>query len=407
MRKQNRNLPNSHFPEREHTVTILGSTGSIGCQTLDIIRLYPEFFRAEALTANTSWEKLAEQALEFRPSLVVIADPQYFEPLRDALAGSGIRVLAGEEGLIEAATLPEIDFVVGAMVGYSGLRPTIAALQEEKTVALANKETLVVGGEIIQKILKKSRRRLLLPVDSEHSAIFQCLMGEDPATVSKIILTASGGPFRNLSKDRLQRVTVEQALAHPNWHMGPKVTVDCATMMNKGFEMIEARWLFNMSPEDIKVIIHPESIIHSMVEFIDGSVKAQLSYPDMRLPIEVAMCYPRRREIPLKPLNLADIGSLTFENPDMLRFPLLGLAYAASNAGGLVPALMNAANEVAVDAFLKRQISFTDLSTIVTATVKSAKGTVKGVEVTPETIAEAHLEGTKIALELIEKKSQI
>lgn len=391
----------THPSDKIRNITILGSTGSIGIQTLDIIRQYPEMFHAEVLTANSSWEKLASQALEFRPSMVVIADEDYYDKLKEALDGSGIMVLAGEEGLVEAATLPQVDLVVGAMVGYCGLLPTVAALSEGKTVALANKETLVVGGEIIDKILKRSRRDLLLPVDSEHSAIFQCLKGEDPESVSKIILTASGGPFRNYSKEALAKVTVEQALNHPNWKMGPKVTIDSATMMNKGFEMIEARWLFGKSPEDIEVLIHSESIIHSMVEFVDGSVKAQLSMPDMHLPIEIALCYPERKAFPVRRLNLAEIGELTFEKPDMLRFPLLGLAYAVADAGGLVPALMNAANEVAVGAFLNKKIKFTDISTVVTATVKSAKGSVKGIEVTPISIAEAHLEGMRIALELI------
>lgn len=382
----------------------MGSTGSIGCQTLDIIEHYPELYKAEVLTANRNWEKLARQALQFRPSMVVIADEQFHAPLAETLRNAGIRVLAGDESLKVAATLPEVDIVIGALVGYSGLPSTIEALEEGKTLALANKETLVVGGEIIEKIVQRKGKRIL-PVDSEHSAIFQCLWGEEPESVSKIILTASGGPFRKYTREQLQHVTVGQALAHPNWDMGAKVTIDSATMMNKGFEMIEARWLFSKSPSDIEVVVHPESIIHSMVEFIDGSVKAQLGLPDMRLPIEVAISYPHRinlRERLNSPrLNLMNMAALTFEKPDMDKFPLLKLAYEAAQTGGLVPALMNAANEVAVRYFLERKIGFTQISGLVIKVVEDFSHQFNGLPVTLENIARTHKEGTEIALRTV------
>ena len=384
-------------------VAVMGSTGSIGTQTLDVMRRYPERFEAVALTAGRNWQLLASQALEMRPKLVVIADTRFYQPLVEALAGSGIRVLAGAEALCEASTLPEVDVVVGALVGYSGLRSTIAALEDGKQMALANKETLVVAGSLIEGILRRTGRRIL-PVDSEHSAIFQCLYGEDPASVARIILTASGGPFRKYAKSDLCKVSVAQALAHPNWDMGAKVTIDSATMMNKGFEMIEARWLFNMAPRDIEVVVHPESIVHSMVEFADGSVKAQLGLPDMRLPIEVALSYPERlnlRERLSAPrLDLTKTGALTFEAPDADKFPLLDLAYRAAEEGGLVPAVMNAANEVAVRSFLEEKIGFCAISDIVTRTVDRLSDACRDAVVTPDSIAEAHREGTKIALSL-------
>lgn len=385
----------------------MGSTGSIGTQTLDIVRAFPDRFRVEALTACKNWQLLAKQTLEFKPRMAVIADEQYFGPLSDALKDTDTEVLAGKEGLIAAAIIPESDMVVAALVGYSGLSSTIAALEAGKTVALANKETLVVGGEIVSRIADRFHRRLILPVDSEHSAIFQCLWDEDPDSVSRIILTASGGPFRTFSKEQLARVTIEQALSHPNWRMGAKVTIDSATMMNKGFEMIEACWLFDKAPSDIEVVVHPESVIHSMVEFVDGSVKAQMSVPDMHIPISVALGYPERLPQHHMRLDLTKGGCLTFEKPDLLRFPLLGLAYAAAEAGALVPALMNAANEEAVRAFLDRKIGFADISSIVIATVNAAKAEFKGEEVTLASIADAHREGTEIARRYIERKSEL
>ncbi|MCH5217475.1 MAG: 1-deoxy-D-xylulose-5-phosphate reductoisomerase [Muribaculaceae bacterium] len=393
---------NSSSGSARRRVAVMGSTGSIGRQTLDIIGAFPGEFEAVALTANTNWEALAAQALSHRPALVAIADEQCLEPLREALAGTGIRVAAGKEALVEAATLEEADTVVGALVGYSGLDSTIAALEAGKSVALANKETLVVAGEIISRIVSRKKKRII-PVDSEHSAIFQCLWGEQPRAASRIILTASGGPFRTLSRSRLENVTLSQALSHPNWNMGMKVTIDSATMMNKGFEMIEARWLFDMAPQDIEVLVHPESIVHSMVEFVDGSVKAQLGLPDMHLPIAVALGYPHRLDLlgkmGTRRLNLAEIGKLTFETPDFNKFPLLSLAYAAAERGGLVPALMNAANEVAVKAFAEGRIGFNDISRVVISTVNDTKGAFRDEAVTLASIAEAHKEGTKIAFE--------
>lgn len=400
MMMENKNLSGA-FPRN---LAVMGSTGSIGCQTLDVVARYPHKFKIKALTAHCNWKLLAEQALEFVPDLVVIADEQYYSPLKAALSGSTIKVLAGKEALIEAATLPDVDYVVGALVGYSGLPSTVAALEAGKHVALANKETLVVAGELIEKIVNRKGKRIL-PVDSEHSAIFQSLFGEKREALSRIILTASGGPFRTFTPAQLQNVTVGQALKHPNWDMGAKVTIDSATMMNKGFEMIEARWLFDIAPEKIDVVVHPESVVHSLVEFIDGSVKAQLGLPDMRLPIEVALSYPYRLDLlattGARSLNLAEIGRLSFERPDTDKFPLLSLAYHAAEKGGLVPAVMNAANEVAVKAFLEEKIGFTDISRMVIDIVEKIGPRFSGTEVSPESIAAAHDEGTKIAQSLI------
>ena len=391
-------------------LTIMGSTGSIGTQTLEIARAYPERFRVTALTACTNWELLARQALEFHPRMVVIADATYFSRLEEELKHTGIEVMAGEQYLDVAATLPETDIVVGALVGYSGLASTIAALKADKTVALANKETLVVAGEIINSLVKEHGKRIL-PVDSEHSAIFQCLLGEDEADVSSLILTASGGPFLHLDRNALENVTLEQALAHPNWNMGPKVTIDSATMMNKGFEMMEARWLFNRRPDEIRILVHPESIVHSMVEFTDGSVKAQLGIPDMRIPIAVALAYPGRLDLTeragLRHLNLAETGKLTFMKPDFDRFPLLRLAYEAAEKGGLVPAILNAANEVAVKAFLNREIRFCGIGEIVEKTVMKFTTEAAKESVTLLNIANAHNEGTKFAQSLIAGESTL
>lgn len=387
-------------------LSVMGSTGSIGSQTLDIVAHYPEKFEVVALTANSNWEKLAAQARKFRPQAVVISDERYYGNLKESLSEVPVRVMAGKEALVEAATMEASDIVVGALVGYSGLPSTLAALEADKTVALANKETLVVAGELIEKIIDRKGKRIL-PVDSEHSAIFQCLQGEESGTLSKIILTASGGPFRTFTKEMLRNVTVEEALQHPNWHMGAKVTIDSATMMNKGFEMIEARWLFHTKPSHIEVLVHPESIVHSMVEFIDGSVKAQLGLPDMRLPIEVALSYPDRLDLKKRlstpSLCLSKTGSLTFEKPDMEKFPLLSLAYETARNGGLEPAVMNAANEVAVKAFLEKRIGFMEIAETVISTVEKTGGALKGQELTTESIAAAHKEGTKVAEEKIKE----
>lgn len=381
----------------------MGSTGSIGTQTLDIVGRYPGLFQIDALTANTNWQLLASQALHFKPRMVAIAGMDYYPSLSEALAGSGIEVLCGEEGLQAAATLPSTDIVVGALVGYSGLPSTIAALESGKSLALANKETLVVAGQLITEIVRRKGKRIL-PVDSEHSAIFQCLWGEDPAQISKIILTASGGPFRKYPAKDLKDVTPQQALNHPNWDMGAKVTIDSSTMMNKGFEMIEARWLFSRQPSDIEVVVHPESVVHSMVEFRDGSVKAQLGLPDMRLPIAVALGYPDRLSLLDtafdQRLNLASYGSLTFEEPDMEKFPLLRLAYEVAEVGGLAPALMNAANEVAVRAFLNNEIGYTDIARIVADVVETLSPRFENEVISVDNIAAAHSEGIIFARNL-------
>lgn len=353
-------------------ISVLGSTGSIGTQTLDIIRQYPDRFKAVALTARSNWQLLAEQAKEFLPSLVVIADQKLYAPLRDALAGFPVEVAAGEEAIAVAAALPEADVALTALVGYSGLKPTVAAIGAGKTIALANKETLVAGGPVVNALLKNSESSII-PVDSEHSAIFQCLAGETTREARKILLTASGGPFRTLPAERLATVSVKDALSHPNWSMGAKVTIDSASMMNKGFEMIEAHWLFGCPADKIEILVHPQSIVHSMVEFNDGSIKAQLGIPDMHLPIRYAIGYPQR--LPDQPENALDfktVTTLTFEAPDFEKFPMLGYAFDAIRQGGNMPAVLNAANEVAVARFLKEEIRFTDIPRLAAMTMQRA-----------------------------------
>lgn len=352
-------------------IAILGSTGSIGTQTLDIIEEYPERFHASVLTARRQWELLARQARKFMPKRVVIADHSPYAPLKEALSDLPIDVAAGEKAIAEAATLNQVDIVVTAMVGYSGLIPTIEAIKAGKTIALANKETLVVAGEIITRMIKESPSEII-PVDSEHSAIFQCLVGEKTSQARKIILTASGGPFRNMSREQLENVTVADALKHPNWDMGAKVTIDSASMMNKGFEMIEARWLFGCPPDKIEVVVHPQSIVHSMVEFNDGSIKAQLGVPDMHLPIRYALGYPERLSTDAPGLTLSQYSNLTFQAPDYGKFPLLAYAFDAIKAGGNMPCLMNAANEKGVAAFLAGRIRFTDMPRIVSHVMENA-----------------------------------
>ena len=351
-------------------IGVLGSTGSIGTQTLDIIAEYPDMFRASVLTARRQWRLLAEQALRFRPDLVVIADEGHYADLRDALAGSGVEVAAGKKAVEEAAAYGATDTVVTAMVGYSGLLPTISAIKAGKTIALSNKETLVVAGQLITGLCREYGVDIV-PVDSEHSAIFQCLVGECREEMRKIILTASGGPFRKLSKERLSEVTPADALKHPNWDMGAKVTIDSASMMNKGFEMIEARWLFDCRPDQIEVAVHPQSIVHSMVEYRDGSVKAQLGVPDMHTPIRYALSYPKRLHTEARPMRLEDYATLTFERPDMEKFPLLGYAFEAIAKGGTMPCILNAANEIAVQAFLDGKIRFTDMPVIARHTMEA------------------------------------
>lgn len=350
-------------------IAILGSTGSIGRQTLDIIAEYPQLFKAHLLVANTSSDLLIEQARRFKPQRVIIGEPTLYPTVRDALADLPIEVECGHAAIAQAVTSDEVDTVVTAMVGYSGLESTIAAIGAGKRIALANKETLVVAGELITKLLSQSDS-VLYPVDSEHGAFYQCLVGERLQDVSKLILTASGGPFRATPIRDLATKRASDALKHPNWSMGAKITIDSATMMNKGFEMIEARWLFGICPEQIEIVVHPQSIVHSMVEFCDGSVKAQLGLPDMHLPIRYALGLPGSRlSTPNYKMSLADYATLTFEQPDFEKFPLLDTAYRAADAGGTVPCMMNAANEIAVAAYLRDAIGFNDIHRIVEATI--------------------------------------
>jgi 1-deoxy-D-xylulose-5-phosphate reductoisomerase len=350
-------------------IAILGSTGSIGTQTLDVVRQHPKEFSVYALSAHRSIDLLIKQALEFNPAVVCIADETYYRPLCEALSDLPIRVMAGEKALAEMVTIPQIDVVVAAMVGYAGLRPTIEAIKAKKTIALANKETLVVAGEIIDR-LAKCYKVDILPVDSEHSAIFQSLVGEDMASVEKLLLTASGGPFRNFSLQQMQHVSAAEALRHPNWEMGAKITIDSASMMNKGFEMIEARWLFDIPVDKIQVLVHPQSVVHSAVQFIDGSVKAQLGTPDMRMPIQYALTYPKRWMSDVPRLDLFATQSLTFERPDLKRFPNLDLAYQAIHIGGNMPCVLNAANEVVNLAFREGRCGFLQMSEVIAQTMQ-------------------------------------
>ena len=344
-------------------IAILGSTGSIGTQTLDVIRRHRDIFEVEMLSAGSNTALLAEQALEFDAGSVVIGDESKYKELADALQPKGIKVFTGTDSLCALAAADNVDMVVGAMVGFAGLEPTLAALKAGKTVALANKETLVAAGSIVTRTMRENGGAIL-PVDSEHSAIFQCLLGANGNPAVKIHLTASGGPFRTWTKEQIASATASMALKHPNWSMGAKVTIDSATMMNKGFEVMEARWLFDMEPSKINVVVHPQSIIHSMVEFEDGAVIAQMGCPDMREPIGLALAFPYRVSVGNKKLDFAQLSDLSFESPDLGRFPCLGLAYEAIKRGGNAPCALNAANEVAVAAYLKGQISFYDIARI-------------------------------------------
>lgn len=352
-------------------IAILGSTGSIGTQALDVIRLHPDDFEAYVLTAGNNAELLIRQAREFVPDSVVIADESHYDKVRRSLADLPVKVYAGAEALCQAVESSAIDIVLTAMVGFAGLRPTVRALKARKPIALANKETLVVAGQLIMR-LAMEQRVPILPVDSEHSAIFQCLAGEGSNAVEKILLTASGGPFRRFTPEQLARVTAADALRHPNWTMGEKITIDSATLMNKGFEMIEAHWLFGLAPSQVEVVVHPESIVHSAVQFADGAVKAQLGAPDMRLPIQYAFSYPRRLPLAVERIDLFTISALHFERPDVGRFPCLGLAYEAIERGGNMPCVLNAANEVANLAFRKEHIAFTDIPEIIGRTMREA-----------------------------------
>ena len=352
----------------KQTVAILGSTGSIGTQTLDVIDRHSELFEVYALTAHSNIDLLVEQARIYRPEVVAIADERHYKTLREALDGLPIKVFAGADSICQIAAMSPIDTVVTAMVGYSGLLPTVRAIEAGKKIALANKETLVVAGELVTDLALRNRVDIV-PIDSEHSAIFQCLVGENENSVEKLILTASGGAFRDTPKDDLRLATAADALRHPTWKMGAKITIDSATMMNKGFEVIEARWLFDIPIDKIEVIIHPQSIVHSMVQFCDGSIKAQLGQPDMRHPIQYALTFPDRLDAQVERANLADIHQLTFERPDYEKFRNLRLAYDALRRGGNIPCILNAANEVAVDAFLKGKIGFFAMSDIIEQTI--------------------------------------
>ena len=352
----------------KQTVAILGSTGSIGTQTLDVIDRHSELFEVYALTAYSNIDLLVEQAKRYRPEVVAIADERHYKTLREALDGLPVKVFAGADSICQIAAMSPIDTVVTAMVGYSGLLPTVRAIEAGKKIALANKETLVVAGELVTDLALRNRVDII-PIDSEHSAIFQCLVGENENSVEKLILTASGGAFRDTPKDDLRLATAADALRHPTWKMGAKITIDSATMMNKGFEVIEARWLFDIPIDKIEVIIHPQSIVHSMVQFCDGSIKAQLGQPDMRHPIQYALTFPDRLNAQVERANLADIHQLTFEKPDYEKFRNLRLAYDALRRGGNIPCILNAANEVAVDAFLKGKIGFFAMSDIIEQTI--------------------------------------
>jgi len=344
-------------------IAILGSTGSIGRSALEVIAGFPDRFRVAYLSANRNIDLLREQINTFRPKGVVVCDPDRAAALRSSV-GHTVEVLSGEDGLLEAAGREDVDVVLSALVGFAGLKPTLRAVEAGKIVALANKETLVVGGELIMKSVRAGRARLL-PVDSEHSAIFQCLQGEDPASVERLVLTASGGPFLNIGREKFPGVTVEEALNHPTWRMGNKITIDSATLMNKGLEVIEAFWLFGVPLEKIQIVIHPQSIVHSMVEFVDGSMKAQLGIPDMKLPILYALAYPDRPAMNSRRIDFDTLRELTFHPPDTEKFECLPLAFRALRMGGTAPAVMNAANEVAVRMFLDGELPFSAIPSVI------------------------------------------
>ena len=356
---------------KKRTIAILGSTGSIGTQTLQVVEEHPDKFEVYAITANTRVDELIEQARKFLPEAVVIADESKYPKLKEALADLPIKVYGGYESICQIVESKPIDVVVTAMVGFSGLRPTINAIKAGKAIALANKETMVVAGELINELAMKYQTPIL-PVDSEHSAIFQCLAGEMHNKVEKLILTASGGPFRTFTKEQLEHVTRQQALKHPNWSMGAKITIDSASMMNKGFEVMEAKWLFGVGAEDIEVVVHPQSVIHSMVQFGDGAIKAQLGTPDMRLPIMYALTYPVRLPSSFERIDWNTLKELTFEKPNLELFPNLRHAYTALAEGGNIPCVVNAANEICVAAFLEERIKFTDMPKLIERAMEKA-----------------------------------
>lgn len=354
--------------EKKH-VAILGSTGSIGTQTLEVIKSHPDKFEVEVLTAQNNFDLLIQQALEFRPNCVVIVNENHYQKVKDALLATDVKVFAGEKALGQVVEMDSIDVVLTALVGYSGLLPTIKAIEAGKQIALANKETLVVAGELITQLAREKGVNIY-PVDSEHSAIFQCLVGEFHNPIEKLILTASGGPFRGKTREFLKYVTKEQALKHPNWDMGAKITIDSASLMNKGLEVIEAKWLFGVTQEQIEVIVHPQSIIHSLIQFEDGSIKAQLGLPDMRIPIQFALSYPERLKADFPRFDFANYPSLTFEQPDVETFRNLKLAFQALKQGGNAPCILNAANEIAVAAFLRDEIGFLEMSDLIEETLQ-------------------------------------
>ena len=356
---------------KKRSIAILGSTGSIGTQTLQVVEEHPDKFEVYAITANTRVDELIQQARKFMPEAVVIADESKYPQLKEALADLPIKVYGGYESICQIVESKPIDIVVTAMVGFSGLRPTINAIKAGKAIALANKETMVVAGELINELAMKYQTPIL-PVDSEHSAIFQCLAGEMNNRVEKLILTASGGPFRTFTKEQLEHVTVQQALKHPNWSMGAKITIDSASMMNKGFEVMEAKWLFGVGAEDIEVVVHPQSVIHSMVQFGDGAIKAQLGTPDMRLPIMYALTYPTRLSSSFERIDWNTLKELTFEKPNLELFPNLQHAYTAIAEGGNIPCVVNAANEICVAAFLEERIKFTDMPKLIARAMEKA-----------------------------------
>ena len=360
--------PDEMPPPQKKRIGLFGSTGSIGKQTLDVVRSNPNLFSVSILTAYSNHELLIEQALSFMPSVVVITDSARYKAVYEALSGKGIKVMAGELALEEAASMDCYDLMMAAIVGFAGLKPTLSAIEAGKTIALANKETLVVAGDVVMK--RAAEKGIsIIPVDSEHSAIFQCLVGEENNPIEKIILTASGGPFVGKKPNYLVNVKREHAIAHPNWSMGAKISIDSSTLMNKGLEMIEAKWLFNLKPNQIEVVIHPQSIIHSMVQFNDNSIKAQMGLPDMKLPIQYAMAYPRRIKSDFPRFNFTKSHQLTFDPPDIKTFRNLGLAMTALHKGGNLPCILNAANELAVYGFLRNRLGFLDMTEVIEQTM--------------------------------------
>lgn len=352
-------------------IALLGSTGSMGVQSLEVIAQYPDLLQLEVIAANSSADLLIQQARTYKPNIVVVIREDAYRKVKEALADEDVKVFCGEQSLCDVCEMECVDMVLSCIVGVAGLRPVYHAIDCGKPIALANKETLVVAGELMTRKAKE-RQVPLYPVDSEHSAIFQCLAGEQFNPIEKLIITASGGPFRGWTKEALQEVTLARALKHPNWSMGPKVTIDSSTLMNKGLEVIEAKWLFDVPLDNIEVVVHPQSVVHSLVQFRDGSIKAQLGVPDMKLPIQYAITYPLRLENQLPRFNFADYPNLTFEKPDMETFPCLGIAYEASRKGGNLPCVMNAANEIAVQWFLEEKIHYTEIPAIIEKTLAKA-----------------------------------